>query len=131
MPTGRRFSRRVADDKVYRFVRPRGAQSSEVAELRQPTRPVRIQSRLDRRCLLVIDDAWRVQDPAPLLHRRPMDQTTRLVTTRDDAALPRDAVRVRVDAMTVGQSETMLARDDDTHARGRPVATAAPVRLPR
>ena len=40
----------------------------------------------DRRCLLVIDDAWRVQDLAPFLHRGPKDQTTRLITTRDDAS---------------------------------------------
>ena len=39
----------------------------------------------DRRCLLVIDDAWREQDLAPFLHRGPRDQTTRLITTRDDA----------------------------------------------
>ncbi len=42
----------------------------------------------DRRCLLVIDDAWRAQDLAPLLYRGPRNQTTRLVTTRDDRVVP-------------------------------------------
>lgn len=34
--------------------------------------------------LLVIDDTWRVQDPASFLHRGPRDQATRVVTTCDD-----------------------------------------------
>lgn len=63
----------------------------------------------DRRCLLVIDDAWRAEDLAPFLHRGPKDQTTRLVTTRDDAVLPSDAVRVPVDAMTSSQALSVLA----------------------
>ena len=35
----------------------------------------------------MIDDAWREQDLAPFLHRGPKDQTTRLITTRDDRVL--------------------------------------------
>jgi WD40 repeat protein len=65
----------------------------------------------DRRCLLVIDDAWRQQDLAPFLHRGPKDRTTRLITTRDDRVLPAMAVRVPVDAMTSAQALAMLARD--------------------
>ncbi len=64
----------------------------------------------DRRCLLVIDDAWREQDLAPFLHRGPRDQTTRLITTRDDRVLPAEAARVAVDAMTSDQALAMLAR---------------------
>src|SRR5262249_31583162 len=64
----------------------------------------------DRRCLLVIDDAWREQDLAPFLHRGPRDQTTRLITTRDDRVLPEEAARVAVDAMTSDQAIPMLAR---------------------
>jgi WD40 repeat protein len=64
----------------------------------------------DRQCLLVIDDAWAPADLAPFLHRGPRDQTTRLITTRDDAVLPKEAARIRVDAMTPDQSRTMLAR---------------------
>src|SRR6185295_19800280 len=75
----------------------------------------------DRRCLLVIDDAWRVQDLAPFLHRGPKDQTTRLVTTRDDHILPRDAARVAVDAMTSGEALLALSR-------GIPTTTAAALR---
>jgi hypothetical protein len=64
----------------------------------------------DRRCLLVIDDAWREQDLSPFLHRGPRDQTTRLITTRDDRVLPAEAARVAVDAMTSGQALAMLLR---------------------
>ena len=64
----------------------------------------------DRRCLLVIDDAWRGQDLALFLHRGPRDQTTRLITTRDDRVLPVEAERVAVDAMTSDQALAMLMR---------------------
>ena len=64
----------------------------------------------DRRCLLVIDDAWRAQDLAPFLHRGRKDRTTRLITTRDNGVLPPEAERVVVDAMTAGQALDMLAR---------------------
>ena len=64
----------------------------------------------DRRCLLVIDDAWRKQDLVPLLHRGPRDHTTRLITTRDDRILPAEIERVAVDAMTPNQALAMLAR---------------------
>ena len=58
----------------------------------------------------MIDDAWREQDLAPFLHRGPRDQTTRLITTRDDRVLPAEAARVTVDAMTSGQALAMLVR---------------------
>jgi WD40 repeat protein len=64
----------------------------------------------DRRCFLVIDDAWREQDLAPFLHRGSKDQTTRLITTRDDRVLPAEATRVNVDAMTSDQALAMLER---------------------
>jgi hypothetical protein len=64
----------------------------------------------DRRCLLVIDDAWRIQDLLPFLHRGPKDQTTRLITTRDDGILPREARRIPVDAMTVSEAQELLSR---------------------
>jgi len=65
----------------------------------------------------VIDDAWAAADLAPFLHRGPNDRTTRLITTRDDAVLPKEAVRIRVDAMTEEQARTMLTR-------GLPVETS-------
>jgi hypothetical protein len=64
----------------------------------------------DRQCLLVIDDVWAAADLAPFLHRGPNDRTTRLIPTRDDAVLPKEAVRIRVDAMTPDQARTMLGR---------------------
>jgi len=64
----------------------------------------------DRACLLVIDDAWRRRDLEPLLHRGPRDRTTRLVTTRDDGVLPRDATRVPVDAMRAAEAVSLLTR---------------------
>ena len=75
----------------------------------------------DRRCLLVIDDAWRAQDLAPFLHRGPRNQTTRLVTTRDDRILPQDAARIAVDAMKSGEAQAMLSR-------GMPTPMAAALR---
>jgi hypothetical protein len=64
----------------------------------------------DRRCLLVIDDAWRAKDLAPFLHRGRRNQTTRLVTTRDDRILPPEAARIAVDAMQSGEAREMLSR---------------------
>jgi hypothetical protein len=64
----------------------------------------------DRACLLVIDDAWRRRDLEPFLHRGPRDRATRLVTTRDDGVLPRDATRVPVDAMRSGEAISLLTR---------------------
>jgi hypothetical protein len=60
--------------------------------------------------MLVIDDAWRVQDLAPFLHRGPRTQTTRLVTTRDERLLPQDAARIAVGAMRTGEAQEMLSR---------------------
>jgi WD40 repeat protein len=64
----------------------------------------------DRQCLLVIDDVWTTADLAPFLHRGLRDRTTRLITTRDDSVLPKDATRIRVDAMTPDQAQSMLGR---------------------
>jgi hypothetical protein len=60
--------------------------------------------------MLVIDDAWRVRDLAPFLHRGPSTQTTRLVTTRDERVLPQDAARIAVGAMRTGEAQEMLSR---------------------
>jgi WD40 repeat protein len=64
----------------------------------------------DRACLMVIDDVWRRRDLEPFLHRGPQDRTTRLVTTRDDGVLLRDATRVPVDAMHPGEALSLLTR---------------------
>lgn len=47
----------------------------------------------------MIDDAWRGHDLAPFLYRGAKDQTTRLVTTRDDRVVLGNAARIAVDAM--------------------------------
>jgi WD40 repeat protein len=65
----------------------------------------------DRACLLVIDDVWRRGDVAPFLHRGPRDRSTRLITTRDDGVLPRDAMKVPVDAMRPSEAVSLLTRD--------------------
>ena len=65
----------------------------------------------DRACLLVIDDVWRRRDVDPFLHRGPRDHTTRLITTRDDGVLPRDAMKVPVDAMRPGEAVSLLTRN--------------------
>jgi hypothetical protein len=85
----------------------------------------------DRHCLLVIDDAWREQDLVPFLHRGPKDQTTRLITTRDDRVLPAEAARVAVDAMTSDQALAMLVRGlpDETTPSFRLRLTNLAVRL--
>jgi hypothetical protein len=64
----------------------------------------------DRRRLLVIDDAWRVQDLAPFLHRGPRTQTTRLVTTRDERLLPQDARAHRGGRDEDREAQEMLSR---------------------
>ena len=50
------------------------------------------------------------QDLAPFLHRGQKNQTTRLVTTRDDRILPPEAARIAVDAMQSGEAREMLSR---------------------
>jgi WD40 repeat protein len=72
----------------------------------------------DRRCLLVIDDAWRAQDLAPFLHRGPRNQTTRLVTTRDNRIVPQDVPRIPVDAMKSDEAREMLSRGMPTVSAG-------------
>lgn len=65
---------------------------------------------VDRRCLLVIDDARRSPDLEPFLHRGRRDDTTRLIITRDDRVLPPQADRIAVGPMTPTQASEMLAR---------------------
>jgi hypothetical protein len=64
----------------------------------------------DRRCLLVIDDAWRIEELAPFLHFGPRNHTARLITTRDGRILPRDGARIAVDAMTSDEAQETLSR---------------------
>ncbi|MBV8524362.1 MAG: toll/interleukin-1 receptor domain-containing protein, partial [Acetobacteraceae bacterium] len=64
----------------------------------------------NRKCLLVIDDAWSRGDLEPFLHRGPHDQTARLVTTRDDRVLGESIRRVPVDAMRPSESGALLQR---------------------
>jgi WD40 repeat protein len=62
----------------------------------------------DRRCLLVLDDVWKAEQLTPFLAGAP--NCVRLVTTRVGAALPRDAVSVRVTALTTEQAHAVLGR---------------------
>ena len=82
----------------------------------------------DRRCLLVVDDAWRQLDLEPFLVRGPRDRAVRLVTTRFDAIVPRSVPRVAVDEMTLQQSVDVLAQGlqaADAKAQARPLAVLA------
>jgi NB-ARC domain-containing protein/WD40 domain-containing protein len=63
----------------------------------------------DRVCLLVIDDVWQAEALLPLLEGGP--QCQRLITTRNDLLLPKDAVRVLVDAMNQREAVTLLCQD--------------------
>ncbi len=65
---------------------------------------------VDRRCLLVIDDARRSPDLEPFLHRGLRDDTTRLIVTRDDRVLPAQAARIAVGPLTPAEASEMLAR---------------------
>jgi WD40 repeat protein len=65
----------------------------------------------DRRCLLVIDDAWQSIALRPFLHRGQRDQTARLITTRDDRVLPDAGVhRIAIGAMQPTESSAFLRR---------------------
>lgn len=62
-----------------------------------------------RHCLIVVDDVWHAADLEPFLAGGP--GCARLVTTRDEAVLPRERVaRVPVDAMRPGEAAEMLSR---------------------
>jgi WD40 repeat protein len=61
----------------------------------------------DRRILLIVDDAWREQDLRPFLHGG--SNCVRLVTTRIDGVLPRNAVLEKVDAMKAGEALELLS----------------------
>src|SRR6266567_1409530 len=60
-------------------------------------------------CLLVIDDVWQAEALLPLLENGP--QCRRLVTTRNDLLLPKDAACVLVDAMEPREALTLLCQD--------------------
>ncbi|MCW5737134.1 MAG: TIR domain-containing protein [Enhydrobacter sp.] len=63
---------------------------------------------VDRRCLLVIEDARRSCDLEPFLHRGRRDDTTRLIVTPDDRVLPPLAERIAVGPMTPAQASEVL-----------------------
>jgi WD40 repeat protein len=60
-----------------------------------------------RRRLLIVDDVWRAEQLAPFLMGGPV--CTRLVTTRNSAALPPGTAAVAVDAMTPGEACRVLS----------------------
>lgn len=62
----------------------------------------------DRVCLLVIDDVWQAETLLPLLEGGP--HCRRLVTTRNDLLLPKDAARVLVDAMEPHEAVAVLCQ---------------------
>jgi hypothetical protein len=64
----------------------------------------------DRRCLLVVDDAWSRRDLAPFLHKGPNDRTARLVTTRFADVLPARAKSIAVDVMEPNEATALLRR---------------------
>jgi nucleoside phosphorylase len=64
----------------------------------------------DRRCLLVVDDAWSRSDLAPFLHRGPKDRTARLVITRLADVLPARTKSVPVDVMEADEATALLRR---------------------
>jgi WD40 repeat protein len=68
----------------------------------------------NRRCLLVIDDAWHEQFVRPFLRTGSRDQTARLITTRLEYILP-NCASVRVDAMQATEALERLI--DDPHGR--------------
>ena len=70
----------------------------------------------DRQCLLVIDDVWASADLTPFLHRGLHDRTTRLITTRDDAVLPKKR----------GSRRCHDTRSGEDHACARAASRGAP-----
>jgi len=60
----------------------------------------------ERRCLLVIDDAWNEAHLRPFLHGG--SHCARLITTRDSGTLPHGAFKVNVDAMQSGEAVALL-----------------------
>jgi hypothetical protein len=64
----------------------------------------------DRRCLLVVDDAWSRHDLAPFLHKGPRDRTARLVTTRFANVLPARTKSVPVEVMEADEATALLRR---------------------
>jgi WD40 repeat protein len=62
----------------------------------------------ERRCLLVIDDAWSESQLRPFTSGAPL--TARLVTTRRDNILPKDATRVLVDVMKEAEAVELLSQ---------------------
>jgi WD40 repeat protein len=83
----------------------------------------------DRRILLIIDDAWRAQDLHPFLQGG--RNTARLITTRRDDILPREAERQLVDAMQPDEALKLLAGGlpQDQTAAQKPALDALAARL--
>ena len=63
----------------------------------------------DRRMLVVIDDAWSAADTRPFLRGGP--HCARLITTRDNATLPRGAAEQSVDEMRGAEAVALLCAD--------------------
>lgn len=63
----------------------------------------------NRRCLLVIDDAWAMSDLAPFLTGG--ERTTRLITTRRVTILPKNARVVEVNVMQGDQAVALLGQE--------------------
>jgi hypothetical protein len=62
-----------------------------------------------RRAIIVIDDVWSEAALEPFLRGGP--ECVRLITTRDDWVLPRDTMKVAVDAMRPSEAVLLLIRD--------------------
>ncbi len=61
----------------------------------------------ERKCLLVIDDAWNESHLRPFLHGG--QYCARLITTRDSATLPLGAIEVNVNAMRPTEAVALLS----------------------
>jgi len=88
----------------------------------------------DRVCLLVIDDVWQEEALSPFLRGGP--QCMRLVTTRNDLLLPKDAARILIDTMNQHEAVALLCQDKDlpdeiSQTRYQPRLEALAARLGR
>ncbi len=61
-----------------------------------------------RRVLLVLDDVWRRSDLEPFFQRGP--STVVLITARDPDTVPEGVTTIRVDQLSVSQTQQILAR---------------------
>jgi len=78
----------------------------------------------DRRCLLVLDDVWRLSDVKPFMAGGSRDRTARLITTRDRAAIPDGAAAVIVEEMEGAEALHLLGRGLPEAGAARPALKA-------